>query len=124
MLRATSFWVRPSCIGAIAVGIDIDSRVVHFLMDVGVHNAGDGLHLAQQSLRNFVVRDGIASDHLEIDRRGQTEIENLVGHVRRSEEEGLLRESLGQFGSQLTRVFKSVAMPQVSGRSGCRRRNR
>ena len=43
--------------------------------------------LARDLLRDLVIGGGVAADHLHVDRRGQAEIQNLVGDIGRLEEE-------------------------------------
>ena len=50
----------------------------------------------REPLRDLVVGRGIAADHLQVDRRGQAEVQDLVRDVRRLEEEHHVRELLVQ----------------------------
>ena len=81
--------------GLQAVYIDVERGVGDLLMNVRVGYAGNGLHLFEKLLGELVVVLGTPGD-LEIDGCGQAEVEDLVRDVRRSEEEGTVRELLMQ----------------------------
>ena len=79
--------------------------------------------LLGQLLGDLVVGLGVAADHLQIDRRGQPEVQNLAGDVGRLEEEVHVREFLAQALAEQHFVVArwSRAFP-CSAKSGFRRR--
>ena len=73
---------------------------------------------------DLVVGGGIAADHLHVDRRGQAEIQNLVGDVGGFEEERDVGKLLVQALAQPVGVFRGGAVVvRLRARSGCRRRS-
>ena len=53
---------------------------------------GIALHLSQEILRDRPIALQVAAYDLQVNGRRQTEIENLIGDVRRREEEFLFRK--------------------------------
>ena len=61
--------------------------------------------LPASSLRDAITGRGIAAHHLQIDGRGNAEIQNLVGDVGGFPEEDHIRKLLVQVLAQAVRVF-------------------
>ena len=64
----------------------------HHLVNVNVGSSWNARDAASQVPRYFVVRLGVSTHHLQIDRRRQTEIDDLAGDVCRLKEKVHVRE--------------------------------
>jgi len=95
-------------LGTIAIDVHLDRRVLDLLMDMGVHNTGNGDNLAEQMLGDSVVVFWITTDDLEVDGSGQAKIQNLVGHVSGREEEGFFGKFLSELLSQQAGVLQGA----------------
>jgi len=74
----------------------------------GITTGGDpnsSLNATLNLPRDLVILSGVPSYHLKIDRRGDSKVQDLIGDVRRQEEEGLLRKFLVQILTQNTLVL-------------------
>ena len=91
-------------------------------LDVHVGRAGDTGDAVAESLRDRVVAGGVRSDDLQIDRCREAEIQNLIGDVRRLEEEHRVGKGLGQPFATLaicdarSRTARTSGLPSALGR--------
>ena len=74
--------------GQRTVDIDVQGRLLERLLDPRIGDAGDPFDPRQQLVGVFPVRLQIVADHLQVDRRGHAEIQDLADHVGRQEGEG------------------------------------
>src|SRR5579883_2587242 len=89
--------LRESHFGGLgAVDIETDHGLIGDLMHVHIGRAGYRGDAAGHLLRDGVVGLGVAADDLQVDGRGQAEVEDLARDVRGLEEEGHVREALAQ----------------------------
>ena len=79
-----------------AVGVQPQGRLVHDLLDADVGRACDLADARRHLHREGMVRIEVAPADLDVDRRGQAEVEDLRGDVARQEAELRAREALGQ----------------------------
>jgi hypothetical protein len=100
---------EPVLIGFNAIDVDLHGGGVHFLADEYIHRAGDGFHFLADFARHAVIGRGVAAHDLNIDGHGETEVENLIGDIRRLEEEAFIGESAGEIGAQGALIFVSAA---------------
>ena len=106
-----SLWVKPDLVRADPVDVDLHRRVIRMLPDKDVHRARQpGDRVAAALGRSGSSASASCAADLHVDRRGQTEIEDLTGDVRRLEEEGLVGKSRGQVFPELPRVESSVGL--------------
>ena len=96
MLLATSFWVSPTMPALERSTLTSQLGPIDHLVDVHVGGAGNAATSDRRSAGDLVIGGGIAAHHLHIDRRGQAEIQNLVGDVGGFEEDGDIGEFLVQ----------------------------
>ena len=75
--------------------IDPQVRSMHELVKMNVRRAGNLFHAGFNLLGKGVVL-WVASRHLNVDRRGQTEVQDLSDDIRRLERELHVRELLAQ----------------------------
>src|SRR5438270_2980040 len=90
------------CLGAIYVEVQI--RAVQDLMDVGIDNSRDTGDPALNLSGEREIR-GVESLNLDVNRRRQSEIQNLTHDVGRLEIEGQVREGLRQLLAHLRDIF-------------------
>ena len=88
----TSRWVKPSCEALARSTFEADFRLVDHLVDMHVGGAGNVGNLPCQLLGDLIVGCGLAPDYLQIERCGQTEVQNLGRDIGRLEEEDRVRE--------------------------------
>ena len=88
------------------VGVDHDPRRVEDLLDMHVHGPRHRAELGCDLLRDAEIRVGLGQRprDLDVDRRGETEVEDLVHDVGRLGEELELREALGQLVAQRPQI--------------------
>ena len=79
-------------------------------MEVNVRDTGDLSHLLPELLCNSEVAGTVDADHLDINRRGQAEVEDLAGDVRRLEIERAFGEAAGELAPQLGDIIRRRAM--------------
>src|SRR5204862_6561741 len=78
------------------VDVQPDFRLRNLLVNVNVGRAWDSRDLLHEPLGDLIVGLGVASYHLQINRRGQTEVHNLGGDVGWLKEEVHVREFLAK----------------------------
>ncbi len=91
-----------------AVDIDVQRRLLERLLDPRIGDAGDLFDARQQRVGVLPIRRHIVADDLQVDRRGDAEIEDLADHVGRQK---------GERGAgKLTRQLLAQRLDVVRGR--------
>ena len=88
-----------------SIDVNLDSRQVKRLLDAQIGDARNVLNLGKQLVREFPVGLQIGTDHLDVDGRWHTEIEDLAHHVGRQKIEGDTRELACQHHAQAVDVL-------------------
>ncbi len=101
---------QADLLGERAVGIDHDPRRVEDLLHMDVHRAGNPSEVCGDLLRHAEIRARFRyrARDLDVDRRGQTEVEDLTDDIGGLREEFQIREPTRQLSSR--RVFKYAAV--------------
>ena len=86
-LLATSCWVKPSCCARLRSAIDVQLRLIERLLDAQVDHAGNVPQRCQQLIGEVAVLRARA-DHLHVEGRRQSEIQDLADDVGGQESEG------------------------------------
>ncbi len=83
-------------IGLAAIDVHLDLRRMDLLVDVNVDRAGNDGDFALDFLGDLVAGGRVTRNHLNVDGRGQAEIENLIGNIGGLEEEDFVLVPLPQ----------------------------
>ena len=102
--------IQSDLIDARAVHIEVKSGQAHHLLHVHVRRAGNLAQPICDSLRDVVVPAHIGAHYLNIDRRGQSKIENLRHDIGGLEEELHARKPRWKFAAQLAHVLRRRMM--------------
>jgi hypothetical protein len=95
-LVATSRWVRPTSWERVRSTLTVKAGRVEGLLDAGVGGAGNVFHVVEQLLGVDAVVLQIGSDDLDVDGRGEAEVEDLGDDVDRQDVEGDAGELAGE----------------------------
>ena len=98
-------------LGAHAVHIELKRWVVHQLLHVNVNGTGNMAQLICDLLRDEIILIVVRSIQLNINRRGQTEIENLADYVGRLEEKFHAGKLSRQGAAQELGIFVGRLVP-------------
>ena len=79
-----------------AVDRDLEVGIVERLLDAGIDDAGHVAHLVQDAVGDAAIALDVGAVDLDVDRRGQAEIQDLGDDVRGQEVEGDAGKSLRQ----------------------------
>ena len=82
-LLATSLFGQPVLLRLGPVDRDLEGRIVELLLDACIDDAGNLPHLLQHIVGHATVGIDVLAADLDVDRRRQTEIEDLGDHVCR-----------------------------------------
>jgi hypothetical protein len=93
--------VVANLIGTLPVHRDEQTRRVERLLDPQVHRARHPAHPVQESLGHRAVARQVVADDLHVERRRESEIEDLADHVDGQEVEGDAREFAAQLRAEL-----------------------
>ena len=99
-LVATSFWVRPMDWARVRSTLTVELGIVEGLLDAHVGGAGDVADLVQHVLGESAVAVEVGADDLDVDGRGEAEVENLGDDVDGQHVEGDAGILAGQHGAQ------------------------
>ena len=91
-LLATSFSVNPPCSRLGAVHVDVEVRIIEVLLDAGPRCRARGESVIEHADGNFAIGVDVAPVDLNVDGRGQAEIQNLGHDVGRQKRESDARE--------------------------------
>ena len=92
-----------------AVHIHLNCGRVHLLVDEYIHGAGNRRHLIADLAGQRVILRRVHAHNLDVDRHGQSEIQDLRGDVGGLKVEGLLGERAAQPVAQEPFVFLGAA---------------
>ena len=92
------------------VHIHKHDRLVQSLLDMHVGRAGNLADARDHVIGNLVISRHVRADNLNVDGRGQAEVQDLADDVRRLEEELRARELLGQLAAEIADVVRRGAM--------------
>ncbi len=94
------------------IDVDLDRGVGDLLVNMDVDRSRNGGDACEDALGDGIVLLG-AAGNLNIDRRRQTEVEDLIGDVGRGKEEGASGEFGGEIVAQQAHVFGGVALAGI-----------
>ena len=107
---ATSRCVRPTCPALLRSTLISIAGVVHDLMNVDVGRARNLRDPGGDLARDFVIGGGVAAHHLQVDGRGQAEIQDLVGDIGGFKEKDHVGELLVEAFAKAVGVFGGGAV--------------
>ncbi len=112
MLSATSFCVRPSCAARVRSTFETISGTFDHLVNVDVHRARNFRNPLRDLFRDQIIlcRVRVGADHLNINRSGQSEIQDLTHNVGGLEKECQRRIFAAELLPHFTNVIPRGAM--------------
>ena len=102
---------QPDILGAGAVDVDIEGRIVGRLLDPCIRDAGYPANPAQQLIGIAEIRRHIGAADLQVDRRRRTEIEDLADDVGRQERKRQAGKGAWQLFAERLNIFVGRPMP-------------
>ena len=108
-LVATSRSVKPSCWARSTIHFDVDRRRVEYLLEADVDGPGNGRDAPHEVAGDLLVLR-VAPDDLHVDRRRQSEVQDLPDDVGGLEEEHQFREPFAQDRAQAGDVLQGRAV--------------
>src|SRR5438445_8671117 len=101
---------EPDLAGLRAIHVHMELGLIERLLNAQIDSAGHVTELLQQSVGELAGRFEVGSHDLDVDRRGQAEVQNLADNVGRKKRKRHTREFVSQPEAQIVNILVGRVM--------------